>query len=208
MKSTDRTAALVLAAGSSTRMGTPKQLLPLGERPLLQAVAEAVSLHGYRPLVIVLGHEARRIRQAVRWPRESLIVENPEHTRGLGSSLRAGLAALAASEATACAIFLADQLVPAEVVRRVEEAFRSTNRPAARPVYRAANGEPVPGHPVFLHRSLWPAATEAEGDAGARVLFLRHRHLLAPVDVDCAPPLDIDTPEDWKALLDGVAPAG
>src|SRR5918997_5983315 len=100
--------AVVLAAGASTRLGRPKQLLELDGKPLLQHVVDALDGAGLDEVVVVLGHEAERIRAAVVLPARGRVVVNRAHRSGQASSLRAGLDAVdAASEAAV--VVLGDQ---------------------------------------------------------------------------------------------------
>jgi molybdenum cofactor cytidylyltransferase len=193
---------IVLAAGASTRMGRPKQLLPLAGRPLLQHVIGAALESRLDEIVVVLGHAAEEIRAALDLPSGDRvrIVVNAEHAAGQSTSLRAGLRA-AASSAAGAAILLGDQPdVGAVLIDRVAEAFLAGDRPAARPVFRSGDGRSVPGHPVFLARSLWAEIETLRGDEGARNLFVGHPERLLEVPIEGEAPADIDTPADHEGV--------
>ncbi len=190
-------AGVILAAGASSRMGRPKQLLRLGERAMVQHVLDAAAASSLDEIILVLGHEAEQVRAAVRLPvgRVARVTVNPEWAMGQSESLRHGLRAVD-PRAAAAAILLADQPhVTAELIDRVAAAFLMGDAPVVRPVYA---GGSVPGHPVFLARRVWPAIEGLRGDQGARVLLAAHPEWLAPLPVEGEPPADVDTADDYQ----------
>jgi molybdenum cofactor cytidylyltransferase len=193
---------IVLAAGASVRMGRPKQLLPLGDRCLLERVVDEAAASRLDEIVVVLGHQADVLRDALRFPPgRSRIVVNPDYGRGLSASLRLGLGS-ADPRAVAAAILLGDEPgVTHELIDAVADAFLAGGRPAARPVY-VAGGRRVPGHPVFLARGLWPEAAALAGDAGARALFATHPGRLLEVTLSRPAPADIDTWDDYRRIVE------
>lgn len=196
----ERLSGIVLAAGAASRMGRAKQLLEIGGRPLLQHVVDAAAASCLAEIVVVLGHEADAVRAALALPARPRcrVVVNPGYREGQASSLRVGLAA-AAPGARAAAILLGDQpFVSAQRIDRVARAFQGAGRPAARPFDRTATGEEVPGHPVFVDRSLWPALAVLRGDEGARALFALHPGWVHAVALGDAPPLDVDRDVDLE----------
>jgi len=196
---------VLLAAGASTRMGRPKQLLPLGGRPLLQHALDAAAGSCLDEIVLVLGHRCDEILDALRLPGRPAcrVVVNRGYRAGLGSSLALGLRA-ADPAAGAAAILLGDQpSVSAARIDRVAGAFLASGRPAARPVDAGPGGGRVPGHPVFLARPLWSELAEQGGDRGARDLLRERADLLHWVPLGGEPPLDVDTPADWERVAQG-----
>ena len=190
---------IILAAGASTRMGQPKQLLPLGGRPLLQHVIDEAASSCLDELILVLGHQAEEVRAAIHIPgrRRIQIVINREYASGQSISLQLGLGS-ASQRAEGAAILLGDQpQVMAELIDLVTAAFCRTGSPVVRPVYAGADGHGVPGHPVFLARRLWPYVKELSGDEGARAILAAHPEWLFEVQVEGEPPSDIDTWEDY-----------
>jgi len=185
----------VLAAGRGVRMGgTPKQLLPLDGRPLLQHVLDAATAAGLDDLVLVLGHAADRVEPALRLPAGARVVVNPRHQEGQSTSLSLALDGMR-SEVTAALVLLGDQPeVRPEAIRAVIAAAADAS------VVRASYGG-VPGHPVRLARSLWPELARGRGDAGARGLIAARGERPALVEVGGAAPADIDTPEDYALLV-------
>ncbi len=194
---------LILAAGRSERMGQPKQLLPLRGKPLIQYAIDAALEARLDEVVLVLGFHADEVRAAIAVPKGAnlRIVMNGEYEEGQGSSLRAGLRAVDA-RATGVAILLADQPgVDARLVRRIANAFLASEAAVLRPVFRADDGERVPGHPVFLdHRIFDSVIEEVRGDLGLRGLLPHHPEWLEELILDEPSPPDIDTPEAFAAL--------
>jgi molybdenum cofactor cytidylyltransferase len=186
---------VILAAGTSSRLGQPKQLLEVGGRPLLQHALDAAMEAGLEEVIVVLGHAADEVAAALRLPSGTRIVVNPDFEAGQASSLRAGLRELSA-ECSAAVILLADQPgVSYESVRAVADAFRE----GAGPVVQATYGN-RPSHPVLFDRQLWPHLEALEGDVGARDLLAQHPEWVTVVEVGGLPPPDVDTWEDYRRL--------
>ncbi|HLW54148.1 MAG TPA: NTP transferase domain-containing protein [Candidatus Angelobacter sp.] len=188
-------AAIVLAAGMSRRMGTPKQLLCWNSKPLLEHALENVRGSAVDEIVLVLGAAADEIRRQVSMDGLTL-VENPDYQQGMGTSLRSGVSALSSS-AKAAFVVLADQpfVRPATLDRMIASYSRSAPQVLI-PLYRGFRG-----NPVLLDRSLFPELMNLAGDVGCRAVFGHHTqgiHRL-PVD-DPGILLDIDSQHDWKAL--------
>jgi molybdenum cofactor cytidylyltransferase len=194
-------AGVVLAAGTSSRLGRPKQLLEIEGKPLLQHILDAVATGPFDQVVVVLGHASEEIAARIHLPVGARIVVNPDFALGQSSSLRAGLRA-ASGETSAAVILLGDQPgVSPEAMRMVVEAWRAGDGPVVQAAYQGRNG-----HPTLLDRSVWPAAESAEGDEGARSILNRHREWRTTVEIGVPPPEDIDTEADYvrvKALLEG-----
>ncbi|CAN5733788.1 NTP transferase domain-containing protein [soil metagenome] len=188
-------AAVVLAAGASRRLGTPKQVLSVGGSPLLAHVLRLCVSAGFDEQVVVLGHEAAAVREALgEWPGVRFVV-NEDFAAGQSTSLKTGLLALG-SRARAAALFVGDQ---PELSRRsidaVLEVFGSGDFDVVRPRYRG-----VPGHPVVAARPVWPLLLRATGDSGARAMLGGDDIRLREVELDVDPPRDIDTWEDYEAI--------
>ncbi len=197
---------IILAAGASTRMGRPKQLLTLGGRCLLQHVIDtAAAAAGLDEIIVVLGHRADEIRRVLQLPagRHVRIVVAADFAQGQSASLRAGLRAAHAS-AVAAAILLADQpRMTAALIDRTAAAFLVADAPIARPAYRAPSGDGFPGHPVFLARRVWPEIKRLEGDQGARALIRAHPEWVLEIPVEGRAPADIDTWADYERACGG-----
>ncbi len=187
-------AAIVLAAGASTRMGRPKQLLPLPGGTVLSTVVSRLLDAPLERVVVVLGHDAEAIRCGAGLPSDARVevVVNADWKEGMASSLRCGIQASA--EAEAVVIALGDQPgIETGVVKRLVTAYRR-GAPLAVPV----QGEER-GHPVLFSRSLFPSLLALRGDVGAREVVTRHWDDTARIEA--ALPPDLDTEEDYRSLI-------
>jgi molybdenum cofactor cytidylyltransferase len=194
-RQTTRVAAVVLAAGMSRRMGTPtpKQLLRLGGKSLLERTLNNVRGSGVDEIVLVLGASADEVRRQLAT--EGLhVVVNPDFQQGMGTSLRTGLAAVSASMQGAL-IVLADQ--PFVRAPTLDQMIAYRQKHAAQiliPLYRGFRG-----NPILLDRSVFPELMNLSGDIGCRAIFGSHTesiHKLVVDDVGIL--LDIDSAEDWE----------
>ena len=195
---------VILAAGGSSRMGRPKQLLPVGDRSLLQHVVDNALGSRLDEVVLVLGHHAAAVREALTPARDHRlrVVVNADPDTGQSGSLRSGLRA-SAERARAAAILLGDQPgVGSHLIDRVVEAFLSGDAPVVRPTYEGADGRRVPSHPVLIARRLWPELERLEGDCGANTLLTRHPDWLSTLLVPGEPPADVDTWSDYQRVRD------
>jgi molybdenum cofactor cytidylyltransferase len=187
-------AAVVLAAGSSRRMGKPKLLLRWGASSLLRRAVEAALAAADR-VVVVVGPDPDRMREELAGLPVQVVV-NPDHAQGLASSLRCGLRAL--PDAPAVLVTLADQpRVTGDHLRRLVEAYRTTGAPVV-----AASYAGTVGVPAVFRRDLFGELLSLQGDSGARPVIERHRDEAVLVPVPEAA-VDVDTPEDWARLTAG-----
>jgi len=191
-----RIAAVILAAGSSSRLGEPKQLLDLGGRPVLAHTLAAVRRTALAPIYVVLGHAAAEIEQRVDL-RDVQTIHNPDYLTGQSSSVRVALDAVP-SDVDAVVFILGDQpLVEPAVIDRLAYAYRTENAPIIQPNYREGRG-----NPVLIARSLFNELAEVIGDTGARPLIQRHRDAVFLVDAtEFDRPDDIDTLDDYERIL-------
>lgn len=196
-------AGLLLAAGGGRRMGMPKALVALGGSLLVERGVALLAGAGCAPVVVVLGARADEVLARAEL-RPARPVVNPHWEEGLGSSLRAGLTALAGSTAGAVVVSLADQpLVGGQAVERLVAAWRG----GAHAAVATYGGRPR--NPVLLDRGLWDEVSDsAIGDEGARGFLRRAGDRVTPVACDgTGSPDDLDTPHDLAALsarLDGT----
>jgi len=189
-------AGIVLAAGRSTRLGRPKQLLPYRGRPLLAWVVAAMAGSRVDETVVVLGHDGERIAREVDL-RGARAVYNERYVESLSTSLQAGLAALG-EDVTAAVLTVGDQpLLDADVIDALVDLHMRTGAPIVATDYGAYQGAPL-----VLHRSLWPLARRIHGDQGARALLRAYANAdaIATVPVPPALAVDIDTWEDYTRL--------
>jgi CTP:molybdopterin cytidylyltransferase MocA len=189
-------AALVLAAGGSSRLGTPKQLVTWKGRPLLEGVVAEVSAWPVHSVAVVLGAHAEEVAGAVDFG-EATVLENPDWEEGIAASLRVGLDYIGRdARADTVIVALGDQpRIPGDVPAELLGALERSGRPAAVPKYRFQVG-----NPVALRRTLWPRLMALEGDAGASRLLRAHPDWVEEVWFDHLPPRDVDTPSDVADL--------
>lgn len=192
-------AAIVLAAGSSSRLGSPKQLVDLDGRPLLEAVVGAVVAWPVGEVLVVLGSGAEQILDAVDFA-DATVVINEGWEEGIASSIRVGLDVLTREPSwERVFIVLGDQpRIPAEIPERLLAVAEDAYHPAVVPVYRYERG-----NPVLFERSLWPRLMTLEGDSGASALLRTHPEWVEEVRFDHLPPRDVDTPSDVADLRRG-----
>jgi molybdenum cofactor cytidylyltransferase len=197
-----RLAAIVLAAGRSTRMpaGCNKLLAVVDGRPVVRAAVEGALAAGLEPVVVVTGHEAEAVEAALAGL-DVRCVRNPRYGEGMGSSLAAGLAALP-DDLDGMAVFLGDMpRVAVATVRRLAAA--ATPGFICVPVCRGRRGHPV----------LWPAdffddLRALSGDVGGRGILTRRAAAVREVAMDDEGILlDVDTADDLAGLTDGAREA-
>lgn len=190
-------ALILLAAGASTRMGRPKQLLPMyGNRPLLRHVVESALAEPVSPVVVVLGANSAQIAPCLEGLPVRIVV-NTGWAEGMGSSLRRGMEELAKiTPATkSVVVALADQPdIPAGHITKLIEAQHATNRPVV-----ASECKGVRGPPVLFTAKYFPSLLALRGDAGARSLLQAHPDEVAVVSLPFAQ--DLDTPADYSDYL-------
>lgn len=191
----DSPAAIVLAAGRSTRMGERNKLLEEVEgRPMIRATVEAALASRADPVVVVTGHEADRVRAALAGL-NLIVAHNSAFADGLSTSLRAGIAALPAS-ADAALILLGDMpLVSAHDCDCVLDALAA---PDVLVAMATAGGKR--GNPVAWSAGLFAELSATEGDAGGRALLSRYADHVAEVELGRAAALDADTPQALEAV--------
>ena len=190
-----KVAAVVLAAGGSTRMGQPKQLLTVRGRPMLRSVSEAVCAIGLEQVVVVVGAHRDAVMKALDGLSVTVIV-NEEWFCGLSSSLRAGIGALRPG-IEAALVVLADQpaLTP-ELLSTLVDRYRASGAPIVAPVHRGQRG-----NPVLFDRALFTELMAVEGDTGGRQILKRHEQEVDQVEtMDSAILMDIDTWQDYERL--------
>jgi molybdenum cofactor cytidylyltransferase len=184
---------IVLAAGASTRFGSPKQVAQVHGRPMLHlAVARAVEVAG-GSVTVVLGANAAQLAPLLRHTGASMVI-NRDWTEGMASSVRAGIARVPAA-ADGALLMLADQpAVTADDLRRLVSVWHRQPQCIV-----AAHYAGTAGVPALFPREDFPALSALRGDAGARVLLQRGGDRIVRVALHSAA-IDIDTPEDLAKL--------
>jgi molybdenum cofactor cytidylyltransferase len=190
-------AAVILAAGGSSRMGQPKQLLKFRGTSLLRRAIDTASAAGADQVIVVLGSSAEQLMPEVE-ATTATVVLNDQWMDGVSTSLRGGLAAVS-SEARGVFIYPADMpLLTPEVLKELARRQQVSGRPAA---MTEAGG--VRGVPVFITRSLFPALMIQEGDVGGANYLRAHPESVEAVRFDDPDVVrDVDRPEDYSRLLE------
>jgi molybdenum cofactor cytidylyltransferase len=190
---------VVLAAGSSTRMGRQKLTLPLGGRGILSRVLATSVASPVDEVIVVLGPGADDVRAALgEVPARVRFVSNPDHLEGQSTSLRVGLRACDPA-AGAAVVLLGDQPgVSVAAIASVVTTFTGSAGDPGHDVVQASYGG-RPAHPTVLARIVWDEVV-GEGDAGARAWIAAHPDRRTLVEVGGAPPPDVDTPGEYERL--------
>lgn len=189
---------IVLAAGAGRRFGGTKQLATIDGDPLVQRAIDALVGAGIEDLVLVVGHDAARVRAAVRLPAAGRVVENHRFADGQATSLAVGLASLGTASEAAI-VLLADQPgITADHVRALIDGWGSGAGAEPAPIVRLRFDD-APG-PALLAREVWDEVARLEGDTGARAIAERTPERVGEVRVAGPAPRDVDTREDLAAL--------
>lgn len=188
-------AAIVLAAGKSSRMGANKLLLPLAGHPLVWHAVEAACASSADAVIVVLGNEAELVAAALPTGRYQR-VDNPRYADGLSTSLHAGLDALP-DDIGGVLILLAD--MPLTSLATLETLLAAAREMPERIVATSQGGRPAP--PLYWPRALFEALHAIHGDEGGRSLLMRSSgdvRLIEAAQPDEA--LDVDAPEDYQRV--------
>lgn len=192
-------AIVILAAGTSSRLGRPKQTLRLAGKPLAAHVASVAKASDADRIVAVLGGAADETQAAL----EHLVdefVTNPAYDQGQGTSISAGVRYIDATSALlgttdAVVFLLADQpgIDPAAINSVI--AQWQAGKGIVMTQYRDR-----PGHPVLFDRAYWRELSELTADAGGRVVIAKHPDDVGFAVIDSLSPMDVDTDADWRML--------
>jgi molybdenum cofactor cytidylyltransferase len=195
-------AAIVLAAGRSSRMGRHKLLLPLGGRPLVSYAVEAASASSADPVIVVLGFQAAEIEKALPAGRFTIGV-NPDFASGMASSLALGIATLSSAllsssrPISGALILLADQpLISAGLINRLLERANSTPDAIIAAAYAG-----VRSTPVYFPSRLFNELLQITGDEGGRSVIAGHPDQVSILHI--AEPergIDVDRREEFEEL--------
>ena len=194
----NRVAGVLLAAGTSSRMGKNKLFLEVGGSSLLRRAARAAAAAGLDPLLVVLGHESDRARAELEGVSCTPVL-NADYARGMYTSLRAGIAAVPEG-APAAVVMLADMpFVTAEMVRELIERWQG--EPLAVSLY----GDVV-APPILYARALFPELCELDSESCGKRVVKRHRKDALEVPRPAAALADLDVPADVervRSVLEG-----
>jgi molybdenum cofactor cytidylyltransferase len=194
--STSAIGAIVLAAGASTRMGQPKQLLQFQGRSFLRNTVEVVVASVCQPIVVVLGAYAEKMRPEVsQLPVQ--VLENPQWYDGMGASIRVGITALnsAAQEIEGVVLTLCDQpFISCNVINQLVAAYHSTGQGIIASEYAGTLGVPA-----LFSRKFFSDLMNLEATSGAKQVIKKYSDEVFCVSF-AAGAIDIDTPEDYEGL--------
>jgi molybdenum cofactor cytidylyltransferase len=201
---TTQVAAVVLAAGTSSRYGANKLLLPFGRGTVVSTVLSTLAQSAAHPLVVVTGHERTQVEAALDGLPVAL-AHNPDYQAGeMLSSIKRGLRHLSDTpEVTAALIVLGDQpLIQRRVVNHLVTAFVQGCGEIIAPRYRL-NGPR--GHPVLIARQWWEAVFALPPGANVRDLLQAHPAAVTHLVFDTDSILrDVDTPEAYRAARESA----
>jgi molybdenum cofactor cytidylyltransferase len=193
-----RVSAVILAAGTSSRMGQPKQLLPMGKSTMLAQTIENLFAASLAEIILVLGSSAEAIQGDLSRPvlARLSVVLNHSYEQGIAGSLRVGISSVDPCSSAAL-IVLGDQpFIQAQTVDQIVQGYRLSGAKIALPVYQGRRG-----NPVLLDRALFPEVMALQGDVGAKAIFSRHLEEIVNVEVeDRGILLDVDEPADYQRL--------
>jgi molybdenum cofactor cytidylyltransferase len=190
------TAAVVLAAGGSKRLGRTKQLEPWGDSNLLGHVVARTRQFPVDEVWVILGHDSGQILEDTDLG-DAYVVENLEWEEGIASSLRVALDALTRlSRCDQALVVIGDQPdVPVATVEELLASHARAGKPVTLPKYRYSRG-----NPVLIDRSLWARVMSLEGDEGAKRLWQAHPEWVNEVWFSDSGPRDVDTETDVTEL--------
>ena len=188
--------AVILAAGSSSRFGKPKQLVPFQGQTLLERAVSAAIKGGCTPVIVVTGSDAADVAVAISAAR-SIVVENYEWAEGVGTSIRAGMQRLidVAPEVEAAVLLVCDQpFVSGETVAILQQRWRETGKAIV-----ASRYSNTLGVPALFSNVCFQDLLSLQKDTGAKPIILANRERVAEVPFPEGA-FDIDTIRDYQEL--------
>jgi xanthine dehydrogenase accessory factor len=199
MREAARVTGIVLAAGSSTRMGRNKMLLHVAGEPLVRRAVRAALDAGLDPVLVVLGHESERVREAIAGL-ECRAVLNADHAQGVRVSMQAGVRAVP-EDASAAVVILADMpFVTADMIRAVADRYRAGDAPLVVSAYGDVNAPPT-----LYDRALFGELLASTGEGCGKQVVRRHQAEAAVVAWPEAALFDVDAPEDYEQASSQLA---
>jgi molybdenum cofactor cytidylyltransferase len=190
---------ILLAAGESRRMGSPKALLRYQGKTFIERICQAFLTAGVDELIVVLGARADQLRQALPAHPKLRVVVNPRYFQGQLSSLMAGISALSPGSEAAVVNLVDHPLVSPETIKTLMTSFRAKPLPI---VIAAYNGKR--GHPVLFSSQVYGEILAAPLDHSAKVVVRKDPSRVREISLDDPGIVaDIDTPEDYRRYVRG-----
>lgn len=190
---------ILLLAGCSSRMGSPKPLLPFGDQTLISHLLKQITQSDLSRIIVVLGHRVQAVKKEIHQstdPSRLRIINNPDFKMGLSTSITRGLSQVE-PQASGVMFLLGDQpLLTIRVINKLINVFRSTSAPIVVPLYGKR-----PGNPVIFKTSLIPELQKLTGDTGGRELVRKYWDQVQTVSI--RPQRigwDMDTWEDYQKI--------
>jgi molybdenum cofactor cytidylyltransferase len=197
----DSIAGVVLAAGTSSRMGRNKLLLDLGGQTVLRRAVSTAVQAGLDPVLVVLGHESERAREELHGL-DCEVVLNSGYAEGIHSSVRTGIAAVPAG-CSAAVVLLADMpLVEAGMIRVLVDRYRTD-----RPCLVVSDYEGVDAPPILYDRGLFLELRELEGEGCGKRVVRRHSAEAVRIRWPARALTDLDLPDDLERVHSALAGA-
>lgn len=201
MSGPEENAIILLAAGESSRMGKPKQLLQVRNKTLLRHAAEEANHSQLGPLIVVLGAFADKMETELKGLQYERIL-NDDWQEGMGSSIRAGIQCVIQkySHCRGAIVMLCDQpYVDASHLEQLVHTYRRSHKPIIASTYKG-----ILGVPAYFHHSYFGLLEKLDGHTGARKLIQQHSQDAGAVSFPLGG-IDVDTPEDYQMLRDKLA---
>ncbi|MBA4391963.1 MAG: hypothetical protein C0407_00255 [Desulfobacca sp.] len=194
---------ILLLAGCSSRMGSPKPLLSFGNQSLISLILSQILMSDLTRIIVVLGYQAKTVKKEILTlsiPSNVRFLINPEFKKGLSTSITTALSHID-PETSGIMFLLGDQpLMTKEVINKLIKVFRSASAPIVVPLYGKR-----PGNPVIFRTSLIPELQKLTGDIGGRELIKKYRDQVQTVSI--RPQRigwDVDTWEDYQKVKEFV----
>ena len=195
--SVNRSGIILLAAGSSSCMGSPKQILPYKGKTLLVHAVDAAISSGSKPVIVVLGANSQSLEKELVFKEGLKIIINNEWEEGMASSIRCGIKEALEIEPNldGLIIMVCDQpFVDSLLLKKLLETQHQTGLPVVSSYYNSS-----PGVPALFHKSFFESLLALKGDTGARKLLKECKDVVANVDFPDGV-IDIDTKDDYIRL--------
>lgn len=191
------TGIIILAAGTSSRLGKPKQTLHYKDQSLLKHTIKAAVDSTVGPVIVVIGANEKEISEHLE-NEPITVVSNKSFEEGIASSIRAGLTHLLDSnkDCEAAVLMVCDQpYVDGSLLNNLAEAKQRTNKPIVASAYKDTLGVPA-----LFDKSLFPELLSLDGEEGGKKVILKHLNQVASIPFP-AGDIDIDTAADYDALI-------